>query len=189
MGLQNPSTLSVPSPTLPSGNPHSIHWLAVSIHLPLYLSVSGRASQEPAISGSHEQSFPGMHNSVQVWRLYIGWIPRWDSHWIAFPSVSAPPQFVSIFPAVSILFPLLKITKASIPCSSFLDVMWSMNCILGILNFWTNNHLSVSAYHVCSFVNELHHHFVNEIFKFHPFAYEFHEVIVLYFSFKFVLKS
>jgi hypothetical protein len=28
---------------------------------------------------------------------------------------------------------------------------------LGILSFWANIHLSVSAYHVCSFVIELPH--------------------------------
>jgi hypothetical protein len=32
--------------------------------------------------------------------------------------------------------------------SFFLSFMWSVNCILGILNFWANIHLSVSAYHV-----------------------------------------
>jgi hypothetical protein len=32
-----------------------------------------------------------------------------------------------------------------------LSYMWSMNCILDILNFWANIYLSVSAYHVCSF--------------------------------------
>jgi hypothetical protein len=31
------------------------------------------------------------------------------------------------------------------------------NCILGILSFWANNHLEVSAYHVYSFVIGLHH--------------------------------
>jgi hypothetical protein len=30
--------------------------------------------------------------------------------------------------------------------------MWSVNFILGILSFGTNIPLSVSAYHVCSFV-------------------------------------
>ena len=37
--------------------------------------------------------------------------------------------------------------------SSFLlSFMWSVKCILGILSFWANIHLPVSAYHVCSFV-------------------------------------
>jgi hypothetical protein len=36
-------------------------------HVPLYLSGSGRASQETAISGAHQQAFPGIQNSVWVW--------------------------------------------------------------------------------------------------------------------------
>ena len=35
--------------------------------------------------------------------------------------------------------------------------MWSMNCILGIPNFWANIQLSLSVYHVYSFVIWLHH--------------------------------
>jgi hypothetical protein len=34
----------------------------------------------------------------------------------------------------------------------FLDFICFANCILGILRFWANIHLLVSAYHVCSFV-------------------------------------
>jgi hypothetical protein len=41
--------------------------------------------------------------------------------------------------------------------SFFLSFMWSMNCILDILSFWANIHISVSAYHVCSFVTGLSH--------------------------------
>ena len=45
-------------------------------HPPLYLSGNGRASQETAISGSCQQALPGIHKSVQVWWLYMGWSPR-----------------------------------------------------------------------------------------------------------------
>ena len=66
------------------------------------------------------------------------------------PSVSAL-YFVSIFPPMSILFPILRRTETPTLLSSFfLSFMWSVNYILGILSFWTNIHLSVSAYHVCS---------------------------------------
>jgi hypothetical protein len=41
-------------------------------HPPLYLSGSGRASQETSISGSCQQELFGIHNSVWVWRLYVG---------------------------------------------------------------------------------------------------------------------
>jgi hypothetical protein len=74
-----------------------------SSSVPLYLSGSGRTSQETAISGFHQQALPIIHNSVWVWWLYMGWVPRWGSLWMAFPSVSAP-YFVLIFPPVSILF-------------------------------------------------------------------------------------
>jgi hypothetical protein len=68
----------------------------------------------------------------------------------AFPSVSAP-HFVSIFPPVSILFPLLRSTVASRLCFSiFLSFMWSVYCILGIPSFRANSYLSGHAYHVSS---------------------------------------
>jgi hypothetical protein len=71
---------------------------------------------------------------------------------MAFPSVSAP-HIVSVSPPMCILFPLLRRTNVSTLWSSFfLSFMWSVNCILGILNFWANTHLSVGAYHVYSLV-------------------------------------
>jgi hypothetical protein len=33
-----------------------------------------------------------------------------------------------------------------------LNFMWCVNFILSILSFWTNIHLSVRSYHLCSFV-------------------------------------
>jgi hypothetical protein len=36
-------------------------------HMPLYLSGSGKASQETAISGSCQQALLGIHNSIWVW--------------------------------------------------------------------------------------------------------------------------
>jgi hypothetical protein len=82
-----------------------------------------------------------------------------------FPSVSGPP-IVSIFPPVSILFTLPRSTEASTSYSSFfLSFIRLVNCILGSPSFLANIHLSMSAYHVRSFV-------------FHPFAWEFHEIII-----------
>ena len=104
-------------------------------HPPLYLSGSGRASQETAVSCFCQQALPGICNIVWFWWLYMEWIPRWDSFWMAFPSVSAP-YFVSILPPVSILFPLLRSTEASTLWSSFfLNFIWSVSCILDIPNF------------------------------------------------------
>jgi hypothetical protein len=85
---------------------------------PLYLSGSFRASQETPISDICLQAFLGIHNSVCVWWLYMEWIPRWESLWMAFPLVFAP-HFVFIFPYVNILFPILRKTEASTLWPSF----------------------------------------------------------------------
>jgi hypothetical protein len=37
----------------------------------------------------------------------MGWIPRWGSLWMVFPSVSAL-NFVSVTPSIRILFPILR---------------------------------------------------------------------------------
>ena len=129
--------------------------LVGSEHPLLYLWGSGRASQETAILGFCQQALVGIHSSVWIWWLYTGWIPRWRSLWMVFSTGSAP-HFVS--PPMGILFPLLRRTKVSILWSSFfLSFMWSVNCILGILSFWANIYLSVSVYHVWSFVTGLPH--------------------------------
>jgi hypothetical protein len=66
-------------------------------HLHLYWSGSATSSQETAISGSYHQALLGISNSDWVWWLHMSWIPRWNSLWIGFPSVSAP-LFVPVFP-------------------------------------------------------------------------------------------
>jgi hypothetical protein len=66
MGLQTPSSPSVPSPTSQSVisklSPMVGHELP-----PLSLSGSGRASKETVISGFCQQALPGIHNRIQVW--------------------------------------------------------------------------------------------------------------------------
>ena len=84
-------------------------------------------------------------------RLYIGWIPRWGSLRMVILIFSAP-HFVSVTPSMGILFLLLRRVKILTFWSSFLKFMCFVNCILGILSFWPNIHLSVSAYHLGSFV-------------------------------------
>jgi hypothetical protein len=85
------------------------------------------------------------------------WIPRWVNLWIVIPSVSAL-NFVSVTPSMDILFPLLRRIEVSTLWSSFfLCFIYFANCILDILSFWANIHLSVSAYHVYSFVIGLPH--------------------------------
>jgi hypothetical protein len=55
---------------------------------------------------------------------------------------------------MGILFPILMRNKVSTLGSSFLSFIYFVNCILGILSFWANILLSVSAYHERSFVIE-----------------------------------
>jgi hypothetical protein len=61
----------------------------------LYWSRYGRTSQEIAVSGSCQQALLGNCNSVWVWCLHVGWIPRWGQS-LESLSVSAP-QFVHVF--------------------------------------------------------------------------------------------
>jgi hypothetical protein len=61
---------------------------------------------------------------------------------------------VSVTPSMGILFPILRKTRWS---SFFFSFKCFANCILDILSFWANIHLSVSAYHVSSFVIGLPH--------------------------------
>ena len=115
------------------------------------------ASQETAISRFLQQHLSGICNSVWVWWLIMGWTPGWGSLWMVHPFVSAP-IFVFITPSMGILFPILRRNKVSTPWSSFfLGFMCFANCILGILCFWANICLSVSAYNMCSFVIGLPH--------------------------------
>jgi hypothetical protein len=126
-------------------------------HPLLYLPGTGRASQETAISGSCQQNLAGICNSVCVWWLFMGWIPVWGSLWMVLSSVSAP-NFVSATLSMGVLFPILRKNEVSTHWSSFfLSFMYFANCILGILSIWANIHLSVSTYHVSSFVIELSH--------------------------------
>ena len=129
-----------------------IHPIADCEHPLLCLLGPGIASQETAISGSFQQNLAGICNSVWVWWLYMGWIPGWGSLWMVLPSVSAP-NFISVTPSMGILFSILRRSEVSTLWSSFfLSFMCFANCILGILSFWANIHLSVGAYHMCLFV-------------------------------------
>jgi hypothetical protein len=126
-------------------------------HPLLYLSGSGIASQETAISGSFQQNLAGIRNSVCLWWMLMGWIPGWGSLWIVHPFLSAP-NFVSVTSSMGILFPILRRNEVSTCWSSFfLILLCFANCILDILSFWANIHLSVSAYQVSSFVIWLPH--------------------------------
>ena len=109
MGLEAPSAPSAPS------DPFSNSSIGDPVLSPMvgwkhpfqYLSGTGRASQEAAISGSCQQSLIGMHTSVWIWWLYMGCIPKWGSLWMVFPSVSVP-HFISLSLPMGSLFPFLR---------------------------------------------------------------------------------
>ena len=79
----------------------------------------------------------------------MGWIPRWGSLWMAFPSVS-PPDFISVFSPMSILFPLLRRTEAPTLWSSF----FLRSVILGILSFWANIPCLSQGFYFCTKHND-----------------------------------
>jgi hypothetical protein len=136
-------------------------------HPLLYLPGTGITSQEIAISGSCQQNCVGICNTVWVWWLFMGWIPEWGSLWMVLPSVSAL-KFVSVTPSMGILFPLLRRNEIfTLWPSFFLSFMCFANCILGILSFWANIHLSVSAYHVLLWLGYLTQ---DDILQIHPFV-------------------
>jgi hypothetical protein len=87
----------------------------------------------------------------------MGWIPGWGSLWIVHPFVPAP-NFVSVTPFMDILFPILRRNEVFTHWSSLFWVFLCFaNCILGVLCFLANIHLSVSAYLMTSFVIGLPH--------------------------------
>jgi hypothetical protein len=87
----------------------------------------------------------------------MGWITGWGSLCVVVPTISAP-NFVSVTHSMGILFPILRRKEVSTLWSSFfLSFMCYANCILGILSFWANIHLPLSAYHVSCFVIGLPH--------------------------------
>jgi hypothetical protein len=121
-----------------------------------YLSGTGRASQETAISGSCQQALVGIHNSVGIWWLFMGIDPQVEQSmgghsFSLYFTLCLCNSFHRYFVSPSkkglcihtLVFPLLEFHVF-------------VNCILGILRFWANIHLSASAYHMCSFVGLSH---------------------------------
>jgi hypothetical protein len=134
-----------------------VHLIDDCEHPLLYLPGTGIGSYETAITWSLQQNLVGICNSVSVWWLIMGWIPGLGSLWMVHPFVLAP-NFVSVMPSMGILFPILRRNDVSTHWSSFfLIFLCFANCILSILSFWANIHLSVSAYQVSSFVIRLPH--------------------------------
>ena len=125
-----------------------------SLSLPGFLGLS---------SGYSQLSIPHCHISLFIFLtlrtslltfqyLILSPLPFFHLPPISLPGPSLP------LPPMIILFPLLCRIEAFTLCSSFfLSFIWSVNCILGIKNFWANIHLLVNPYHVCSFVPGLSH--------------------------------
>jgi hypothetical protein len=125
-------------------------------HSLIYISVTGKASQKTAISGSFQENLAGVGNSVCVWWLTMGWTPWWGSLWMVNPFILAL-NFVSATPSMDILFPILGSNEVSTSWSSLLIFLCFGSCILGILGFLANIHLSVSLHQVTSVVIGLPH--------------------------------
>jgi hypothetical protein len=151
IGLQIPSAPWVLSLAPSLWTLFSVQWMTMSIHFCICQALAEplrrqlcQAPVSKILLASEIMSGSG--------GLFMGWIPRWGSLWIVIPPVSAP-NFVSVTPSMGILFPLLRRIEVSTLWSSFfLSFTCFANCLLGILSFWANIHLSVSVYHVCSFV-------------------------------------
>jgi hypothetical protein len=87
----------------------------------------------------------------------MGWIPGWGSLWMVHPFV-LDPNVVSATPSMDILYRILGRNEVSTRWSSFFVIFLCFgDCILGIVAFWANIHLSVSAYQVTCFVIGLPH--------------------------------
>jgi hypothetical protein len=93
-GLQTPSAPPVLALTPYLGSALSVQCLASCIHICIGQALTKllRDSFTRFLSAS-----PSWHNSVCVWCLQMGWIPRWVSLRMVFPSLSVP-LFVPAFP-------------------------------------------------------------------------------------------
>jgi hypothetical protein len=140
MGLQTPSTHSVPSPIPLLGiQPScSVQLLAANIHLCVYKALAGPLRRQP-----YQAPF-SMHflASTIVSRFGI-----WDES----PGGTVSGDSLSFSLCSTLYFHicscdyfvlLLRRTEASKLWASFLlNFMWSVNFILGIWRFWANIHL------------------------------------------------
>jgi hypothetical protein len=100
---------------------------------------------------------PLLHTSVQFPDcLHISSTPPTPNS-APFPPIFLPSPSHPLLP-LSILFSLLSRTEVSTLWSSFLlSFICFVSCIVEIPRSLPNIHLSVSTYHVCSFVTELYH--------------------------------
>jgi hypothetical protein len=120
MGLQTPSAPSVLSLNLLLGTP-MIYSMVGCKHLPLYMSGSGRASQETTISGSYWFPLPWIPRSC-IFPFIHSILALWPSL-LYFPDLILSLILINSFTIVS------GIEASSLGPSFFLNFLWS----LGIL--------------------------------------------------------
>jgi hypothetical protein len=90
-----------------------VHPIADCEHPLLCLLGPGIVSQQTALSGSCQQNLASVCNGVSVWKLIMGWNPRYGSLYMVHPFVIAP-NFVSVTPSMGVFFPILRR-----PCQDF----------------------------------------------------------------------
>jgi hypothetical protein len=123
-------------------------------HPLLCLPGTGLASQETAVTGSLQQNLAGVFNSVNLVADY-GMDPRVGQS-LDGPSFHLSSKLCLCNSFHGCFVPYSK-KEQSVHTLFFLSFMCFANYILDILSFWANIHLSVSAYHVSSFVIGLPH--------------------------------
>jgi hypothetical protein len=141
--MQTPSATWILSLTPSLGTLYFIQWMAVSTP-----SLFVRSRLLPASSCWQPQYCLG---------LVVDYVmnPKVEQSLDGHPFSLCPELYLCIPFHGNFLFPLLR--RIKVWSLFFLNFMCFTNCILGILGFWANIHLSVSIYHMCSFVNCLSH--------------------------------
>jgi hypothetical protein len=90
------------------------------VHPHQYWSGSGSASQGTTIQGFCQQALLGISNSVWVWCLQMGWIPRWGSLWMVFEYIYL--SFSTYFAAVLFIVKIPCLIQQAIRFISHLSV-------------------------------------------------------------------
>jgi hypothetical protein len=123
-GVAIPFSPFSPSPNSSNGVPGIIPVVGCTC---LHLSQSGahRASQRAAMPGSCPQAHFGISNSIEIWCHQMRHIPRLDSLWMAFPSVSAP-FYVAAYPLdrKNSGLKFLRWVNGSIPQLRAMSIYW-----------------------------------------------------------------
>ena len=99
LGAANPSAPWVLPLALLLGTLCSVQWLAKSIHFYIFQALAEPLRRQLYWAPVSKHLLASIIASA--FHNYMRWIPRCDSHWMIFPSVSAP-NFVSVSPSIGI---------------------------------------------------------------------------------------